>query len=150
MAGGKVDRVIGTAFAAGALAAAAADTWATELGSGSRRVPRLALSGRAVPAGTSGGVTQRGSFASLAGAATIGIVSTVLVGGSDGWMHGLRVGSGAVVAGVGGSLADSLLGELVQERLRCPDCDVMTEARIHRCGAVTVHVAGVRGVDNDL
>jgi hypothetical protein len=27
---------------------------------------------------------------------------------------------------------------------------MLTEARVHRCGAATDHVAGVRGVDNDL
>jgi uncharacterized protein (TIGR00297 family) len=150
LVGGKADQVAGLSLVAGALAAATADTWATELGSGSGSVPRLAWSGRAVPRGTSGGVTQRGSFASLAGAATIGVVGTVVVGASDGWLSGLRVGSGVVVAGVAGSLVDSLLGELVQERRRCPICGVLTESRVHRCGAATVHVAGVRGVDNDL
>jgi uncharacterized protein (TIGR00297 family) len=150
LVGGKVNQVVGSSLVAGALAAATADTWATELGSSSGSVPRLAWSRRAVPPGTSGGVTPRGSFASLAGAATIGVVSTVVVGVSDGWVRGLRVGSGVVVAGVAGSLVDSLLGELVQERRRCPVCGTLTEARVHRCGAATVHVGGVQGVDNDL
>ena len=41
----------------GSLAAAAADTWATSLGRRSRTAPRDLLGGRAVPPGTSGGVT---------------------------------------------------------------------------------------------
>ena len=55
----------------GTLAAAAADTWATSLGRRSRTVPRDLLSGRAVPPGTSGGVTVLGSGAALVGAALV-------------------------------------------------------------------------------
>ncbi|HYI14850.1 MAG TPA: DUF92 domain-containing protein [Thermomicrobiales bacterium] len=150
LVGGKVDRALGTSLAAGALAAATADTWATELGAGSQRIPRLAWSGRSVPPGTSGGVTPRGSLASLGGAIAIGIVTVAVVGVADGRSRALRIGPGVVVAGLAGSLADSLLGELVQERRRCPACDVLTEARVHHCGTATVHAGGVRGVDNDV
>jgi hypothetical protein len=51
---------------------------------------------------------------------------------------------------VTGSLADSVLGELVQERRQCPVCGVLTEARTHGCGATTVYASGVRGIDNNL
>src|SRR5438093_5230732 len=47
---------------AGALAAAAADTWATEIGAFSPFAPRLITSGRQVPRGTSGGITVLGSL----------------------------------------------------------------------------------------
>ena len=53
----------------GALSAAAADTWATELGLLSPRAPRLITTGEFVSAGRSGGVTTAGLLASLAGAA---------------------------------------------------------------------------------
>lgn len=150
LVGGRNDRMIGTALAAGALSAATADTWATELGAGSTSVPRLALSGRPVPPGTSGGVTRRGSLASLYGAATVGIVACAVVGAAEGRTRALCVGRGVLIAGLAGSLADSVLGELVQERRRCPACDVVTEARVHRCGASTVHACGMRGVDNNV
>ena len=57
---------------AGAVSAATADTWATEIGTMSDSVPRSVWSWHPVPVGTSGGVTAAGSTASLAGAVLIG------------------------------------------------------------------------------
>ena len=150
LSAGRVDPSRGVWLAAGALAAATADTWATELGRRSNSVPRLAWSGRAVPLGMSGGVTRRGSLASLGGAVTIGVVTAIASRVSSGWRSVLRPASGVVVAGIAGSLADSLLGELVQERRKCPTCNLLTESMVHGCGAETVHYGGVRGIDNDL
>ncbi|MGH2411432.1 MAG: DUF92 domain-containing protein, partial [Chloroflexota bacterium] len=45
---------------AGAYAAANSDTWATEIGALSPTPPRMIVSGRAVPPGTSGAVTPTG------------------------------------------------------------------------------------------
>src|SRR5687767_12031464 len=56
------------AMAAGALAAATSDTWATEIGTLAGRPPRSITSLKALPAGTSGGVTVPGSLASVGGA----------------------------------------------------------------------------------
>ncbi|MGH2616869.1 MAG: DUF92 domain-containing protein, partial [Thermomicrobiales bacterium] len=53
---------------AGAVAAAAADTWATEIGSRSRRQTRSIVTLQPVPPGVSGGVTWAGIAASAAGA----------------------------------------------------------------------------------
>lgn len=148
--GSRIDPRLGLGLAAGALSAAAADTWATELGAGSRSVPRLICSGRAAPPGTSGGVTLRGSIGALGGAAAAGAVTALVAAATSGWTTALRLGPAVVVAGVAGSLTDSLLGELAQERRRCPACDLPAEARMHHCGAQTDHVGGVVGVDNDL
>src|SRR5258705_5645214 len=56
---------------AGALAAAAADTWASEIGRHSRTLPRLITNGRPVPAGTDGGMTLLGTAGGIAGAVFI-------------------------------------------------------------------------------
>ena len=62
----------GTGAFLGALAAAGADTWATELGLLAAHPPRLLTTLRPVPPGTSGGVTPQGTLAAVAGAATVG------------------------------------------------------------------------------
>ena len=59
------------AGAAGAIAAAAADTWATEIGAYSPFRPRLITSWGRVTRGTSGGITALGTLGGLAGAALI-------------------------------------------------------------------------------
>src|ERR671937_439977 len=91
-----------TAYA-GALAAANADTWATEVGALSPAAPRLVTSGRRVPRGVSGAVTPLGTLASLAGALVIGAGHAAL---SRHPAAALRLG----LAGLAGALADSMLG----------------------------------------
>jgi uncharacterized protein (TIGR00297 family) len=133
-----------TAFV-GALAAAGADTWATELGMLARRQPRLITTLRRVPAGTSGGVTPEGLAASLGGALLVGLTWSLLSGN--------RRESEMVVAavgGMGGSVLDSLLGATVQALYRCPRCGVETEDSHHRaCGRATVLLRGKRCITND-
>lgn len=94
---------------AGAFAAATADTWATAVGATSPTPPRMLLSGETVEPGVSGGVTMRGSVASTAGALAIGILSGAAT-------RDRLVGSAVTLAGVSGSIIDSILGETVQER----------------------------------
>jgi uncharacterized protein (TIGR00297 family) len=127
----------------GALAAAAADTWATELGLLARRQPRLITTLKPVEAGTSGGVTPEGMAASVGGALAVGLTWSILGGGR----RGLPV---ALVSGLVGSLLDSLLGATVQALYRCPGCGVLTESEVHqRCGQPTDLVRGYRWITND-
>lgn len=135
---------------AGSLAAATADTWATEIGSSSGALPRQIISRKQVQPGESGGVTAPGTVASAGGAlliaGTAGVAGRVWIGSR--MPTGL---SGAVfLAGITGSLVDSVTGELVQERRYCEHCDVMTEKAVHGCGHPAVHVAGVRWITNDV
>ena len=130
------------AFAAGALAAASADTWATELGLLSAAAPRSIISGARVPPGTSGGVTLAGTLAGVFGALVVIAAVSAL-----GW-PGVAVAAGA--GGVLGMAADSLLGATVQERRWCATCASETEARVHSCGETTSAERGVCGLTNDV
>jgi uncharacterized protein (TIGR00297 family) len=129
------------AAAAGALAAANADTWATEVGTLLGGRPRALLTLRRVPYGTSGAVSAVGSVAMLAGALFIALAARML---------GLTDALAAVgFGGAAGAIADSLLGATLQERRWCEACGLATERRQHDCGAPTRFAGGLAVVDND-
>jgi uncharacterized protein (TIGR00297 family) len=136
-----------TAMATGALAAAAADTWATEIGSRSRATPRLLSSWAPAPRGASGAVTPLGLLASSAGALSVGCAALLVEPRSTRCVGQL---ARFTAAGVVGALADSTLGATLQERRWCATCDAPTEAARHACGTLTTVVGGVPGVTNDV
>jgi uncharacterized protein (TIGR00297 family) len=135
---------------AGALAAAAGDTWSTEVGALSRRPPRLITTGQAVIAGTSGGVTALGLVGAVAGSL---VIATAAAGLSNpGWFSSAQPGTllvAVAMAGTAGSVVDSLMGATIQARFRCPACELMTERRTHRCGTLTIQTGGWRWITND-
>lgn len=130
------------ALGVGALAAATADTWATEIGTLAGHSPRSITSFQVVPPGTSGGVTVPGTLASVAAAAMIGAGAALF-----GWPA--KIAWWAVAAGVAGALGDSVLGALWQARRWCAACNISTERRVHPCGTMTVPAGGVSWLDND-
>lgn len=132
------------AACAGALAAVNADTWATELGVLSSTPPRSLRSGRVVERGESGGVTWAGILASLAGGLLIALPAA--------WFaHQPGLLPRVVLAGLGGSLFDSLLGATVQAQYHCPVCGRRTEHHPrHSCGSPTTWLRGWPWLNNDL
>jgi len=109
---------------AGALAAANADTWATEIGRFSPTPPRLITNGARVAAGTDGGMTLLGTVGGIAGAGLIAGLAVGLGPGGSGLGMAMRV----AVAGVVGMLLDSLLGATVQGKVRWVDNDAVNLA----------------------
>ena len=130
------------AIGGGALAAATADTWATEIGTLGGGTPRLLTTGRVVPPGTSGAVTGAGTLAMVLGSAFLTLCMAAAV-----WPR--HVALAAFAGGVVGALSDSLAGATVQSRRRCASCDAFTERAIHSCGAHTVHAGGASWMSND-
>jgi uncharacterized protein (TIGR00297 family) len=132
---------------AGSMAAVNADTWSTELGVLSETPPRLITTGQRVERGTSGGITARGTIAALGGAAVIGTVA-ILVSSSQKWFLALVI---IILAGMAGTLFDSLLGATVQAIYWCPSCKKETERHpLHSCGSRTEQVRGWRRINNDV
>ena len=132
----------------GLMATVTADTWATELGVLSSHPPRQITTGRVVEPGTSGGITTYGMLASGAGALLIGCVATLLAALERGaWLPWLL--PAALLAGLAGSLADSLLGATVQAIYRAPDGGE-TERRAARGGAPNPALRGWSWMNNDL
>jgi uncharacterized protein (TIGR00297 family) len=129
----------------GALAAATADTWATEWGVLARRQPRRITDWHPVPTGTSGGITPLGIFGSALGALLIAAAAGLL----DASAHFLILG---LISGLVGSILDSVLGATVQVQYRCKTCDEVTEQNpTHKvCGTETSYHSGIRWVDNDV
>ena len=113
------------AGAMGAFAAAAADTWATELGT---RFPARAWSvrtGDLVPAGTSGAVTMGGTVAAVVGAGTV--VGAGFLGG--GFLQGAQVqqAMAVLVAGTIGMGVDSLIGATIQAQYEHPQSKALID-----------------------
>jgi uncharacterized protein (TIGR00297 family) len=131
------------ALGAGALAASAADTWATEIGTLASSEPRSIVGWRRVPAGTSGAVSAPGSVAMIAGAVFVGLVTWAL-----GWTA--QVAAFVSLGGVAGAVVDSLLGATVQGRRWCEQCARETERLTHDCGTATRPARGVQWMDNDI
>lgn len=135
---------------AGALAAAAADTWATEIGSFSPSAPRLITTWSPVSRGASGGITLLGTAGGVAGAVVMAVLSWALEprGMAPGSAHPAAA-LAVVAAGVVGMLADSVLGATAQALYECPQC----AERHERAGAVCHEpVRRIRGwvwLDND-
>lgn len=129
----------------GAMATVTADTWATELGVLSQRPPRLITTGKIVEVGTSGGVTLTGTLAALGGAALIGLVAALFDATAR-----PALGLVSLIAGLGGSFIDSLMGATVQAIYFCDACGKETERHpTHTCGHATRPLRGWRWLDND-
>jgi len=107
------------AWFAGALAAANADTWATEIGSHSPTPPRLITNWTTVPAGTDGGMTLLGTAGGIAGAGVVGALS---------YLFGQDAAMALIGAGTAGMIMDSLLGAIGQPKVRWIDNDVVNLA----------------------
>ncbi|SFL26671.1 TIGR00297 family protein [Paenibacillus sp. 1_12] len=148
----------------GVMAAVNADTWATEIGGLSRSLPRSIVSGRRVPAGTSGGITVAGLAASFCGGLLIGAAGWAFT--STGWGQPIGGSSAASIAvtttmgfigllllgalgGMAGSLSDSWLGAVLQVMYRCPVCGKEIEINRHCNDTQAVRIRGAVWMTND-
>jgi uncharacterized protein (TIGR00297 family) len=125
----------------GAIAAANADSWATEFGRLSRRLPVSLSTGRRVATGTSGAVSLVGSVATVLGGLLIGVIGAAVD------EPGLIVAG--IASGVTGSLFDSVLGATVQGLYFCPPCKQRVDDPEH-CEAGLKLYSGIRWIDNDV
>ena len=130
------------------------DTWSSELGVLSRKMPRLITTGEEVKPGTNGGVTTLGLVASAAGGFAVGFafwcggLFVPVVTGNVGlalkfaaqWPV-LVIGLGA---GVVGSLMDSLLGATIQFSGYCSERRRM----VSKPGPTVTKVSGLNFLSN--
>jgi uncharacterized protein (TIGR00297 family) len=125
----------------GAIAAVTADTWGTEIGLLSKGATVSVLTFKPVDRGTNGGVSENGFFGGAAGAILIALSGYY-------WYADDRTAIVVMIAGVFGSLADSVLGATLQGLYRCTVCGKLTERKFH-CGERTLRERGFALVTND-
>lgn len=131
--------------AMGALAAAAADTWATEIGAFSPTDPHDIATGQPVPRGRSGGITPLGTMGGVLGAIAIAGIAALV---APQHRFGLAGAMLAAAAGIFGMLSDSLLGATLQGRYTCSVCNAVSE-QPGTCHAPLGLTRGVPWLDND-
>ncbi|MWV43816.1 DUF92 domain-containing protein [Paenibacillus sp. HJL G12] len=132
----------------GVMAAATADTWATEWGGLSRRPPRSVLTGKVVPPGTSGGVSLLGSTAAALGGLMIALFGWLFAYGAGMdhmLLHFLIAG---IFGGLAGAFTDSIIGATLQVMNGCQVCGKEVEVLTH-CGQPTRQIRGLRWMNND-
>lgn len=133
----------------GSLAAATADTWATEIGMRWGRQPRLISTLKSVPPGSSGGVTLAGFSGAFLGSLILVFSGMLFIQSpahlSEWLLLLLLAGSGFLA-----SLVDSLLGATLQAQFQCKVCHKHTEKKIHCEDKKTILVSGIPWFNNDV
>ncbi|MFC0269999.1 DUF92 domain-containing protein [Metabacillus herbersteinensis] len=125
------------------LAAANADTWASEVGTLSKGKPRMLLTLMKVSRGTSGAVSWLGTRAAIGGALFIAFVALVTF--QLEFHHFLLILSFGFI----GNLFDTILGSTLQVTYTCSQCGIKTERRIH-CEKTGNQSSGLTLVNNDV
>jgi uncharacterized membrane protein len=126
-----------------AIASANSDTWASEIGSLSRKDPIYILTFKRMEKGTSGAISLLGSLAALSGSMLIALLASVL-------FHLSILASMIVFAfGYFGNLFDTLIGAFYQQAFICPTCGIETEKKSH-CQKATIRIKGFAFIDNDM
>jgi uncharacterized membrane protein len=129
-----------TAAFTGVIAAANADTWATEIGVLSRQKPRLVTDGRPVPAGTPGavsilGLVSAGGAAWLVGFTALAFYYMIALIDERTWERSLLwLPIAALLGGLVGAVVDSFLGAVAQGMYYCEHCQCTSEDAVHYCG----------------
>jgi uncharacterized protein (TIGR00297 family) len=124
------------------LASANADTWASELGTLSKKRPVSLKNLQRVPQGTSGAISGIGTLASAGGAMIIALSFYILFGFE--WNSAVVI----FVFGLVGTMIDSLFGALFQEQYKCKCCSLQTEKTVH-CSVRTEKISGIVWMNND-
>lgn len=132
----------------GSIAAVTADTWGTEIGVFSKIKPRNIINFKKVPPGTSGGVTAVGFLGGLLGSLIIVLLSKQVTNYYDGLLLGLP--ALIIIAGLFGSVIDSIVGATIQAQFKCPNCGKITEKKLHCENHQTNIDSGFKMIDNDV
>ncbi|MCD4838122.1 MULTISPECIES: DUF92 domain-containing protein [Neobacillus] len=125
------------------LASANSDTWASEIGSLSKKNPVFIRTFKRVEKGTSGAVSLLGNTAALMG--------SLLMAAMSFWFFRLDIIVGLLIFlfGYVGNLIDTIIGAYFQQVYRCSQCGLETEKTWH-CQRPTKRIKGFSLIDNDM
>lgn len=133
-----------------ALAAATADTWASEIGVLSKKMPLSIVSFKTIDRGLSGGVSAIGLIASLLGSLFISIIFSI------GFILKYSINEFNIkyfiiiaLCGFLGSIIDSYLGALIQPKYKCAKCKKIIERHIHH-DLPAILISGFKWFTNDV
>ncbi|QCJ43469.1 DUF92 domain-containing protein [Bacillus sp. S3] len=125
------------------LASANSDTWASEIGSLSRKKPIYIRTMKRVDKGTSGAISLLGSAAALSGSLLISVISFLL------FDLNIILTFLVFLFGFIGNVIDTLIGAFYQQVYVCQRCRMETEKKKH-CLLPTTRIKGFTLVDNDM
>ncbi|WP_226680076.1 DUF92 domain-containing protein [Sutcliffiella horikoshii] len=126
------------------IAVANSDTWASEIGSLSKKRPLSLMKMKTVEPGTSGAISVQGTLAAVAGSALISVASSFL------WSEiTMELVFFITAMGVVGCFIDTFLGATVQSDYQCKVCGKHVERKEH-CQQPTRLVKGKVWVNNDV
>jgi uncharacterized protein (TIGR00297 family) len=125
------------------LASSNSDTWASEIGSLSKKKPLYIRTFKTIEKGTSGAVSWLGTLAALLGSLLIAIAGTLL--------FQLEISHFFIIFIFGflGNVFDTLIGAYYQQVYRCRICGIETEKKVH-CQTAAKRIKGYHLVDNDM
>ena len=132
------------------LAAATADTWATEIGVLSKSEPRSILGFKKVLKGTSGGISILGTIAGFGGSVAIVILGLLVFSMFLQFPFTLQSALLVAVLGLTAQIFDSILGASFQAKYRCLRCERICEEDKHCLGAETELISGWKWMNNNV
>jgi uncharacterized protein (TIGR00297 family) len=125
------------------LASANSDTWASEIGSLSKKNPIYIRTFKRIERGTSGAISGLGSAAAAAGSFFISILGYFL------FQLDIYLMLIVFLFGYIGNVIDTLFGAFYQQVYLCGHCGITTEKKSH-CQMPTTRIKGLTLVDNDM
>jgi len=132
-------------FYLASLAAANADTWATEIGVFNKSQPRLITSFRKVEKGSSGAISLFGSSAALLGSLVVALSGMIFIDSAFYLLVIIITTSGFIA-----NFIDSFLGATIQAQYLIGNPAVITEKAFDESGNPNKLIRGYRWLNNDL
>ncbi|MEH6994466.1 DUF92 domain-containing protein [Neobacillus drentensis] len=125
------------------LASSNSDTWASEIGTLSKRKPLYIRTFKPIEKGTSGAISLLGTAAALFG--------SMLIAFAGDWLFHLGIFHFLIIFLFGflGNVIDTLFGAYYQQVYICTKCGIETEKKVH-CKTSAKRIKGYHLVDNDM